>query len=269
VKRVPVPVTAPPGRTAHLYEEPTQVSPIARGKAADGPIPTSLTRGTGSAKRMIERWENGPSDADAGAGVGGRRGPTQALRQPTRVMSREYLDKKPLPVPMASSIPSDSTHQFSPSRPLPSRITTPHRPSPLQHLQTPTPNRKRAGSLTPSPSSYSLSPSPGEKRRKGGRSPLKDMLNMFGGGIKDLGRKVKGKEKDPYVGMSGGLSPIKLDFENGSERLGSSGLPGGIVFSDRMGDQEMSTAGPDDPSVSETSSMVMGVASSPHVAEQR
>lgn len=92
---------------------------------------------------------------------------------------------------------------------------------------------------------------------------------MFGGGIKDLGRKVKGKEKDPYVGMSGGLSPIKLDFESGSERLGSSGLPGGIVFSDRMGDQEMSTAGSDDPNVSETSSMVMGLGSSRQVAEQR
>jgi hypothetical protein len=82
---------------------------------------------------------------------------------------------------------------------------------------------------------------------------------MFGGGIKDLGRKVKGKDTDPFAGMSGGLSPIKLDFESGSERLGSSGLPGGIVFSDRMGDQEMSTAGPDDPNVSEASSITTGV----------
>lgn len=31
-------------------------------------------------------------------------------------------------------------------------------------------------------------------------------------------------------------------WSEGMERVGSSGLPGGIVFSDRMGDQEMDTS---------------------------
>jgi hypothetical protein len=76
------------------------------------------------------------------------------------------------------------------------------------------------------------------------------MLNIFGGGIKEITRKAKGKGKDPYGGISkAGLSPIDLDSEGRNNRFGSKGLPGGIVFSDRMGDQEMDEQDAQDPNV--------------------
>lgn len=57
------------------------------------------------------------------------------------------------------------------------------------------------------------------------------------------GRRNKEKEKDIW----------KQDYESsvseGLERMGSNGLPGGIVFHDRMGDQEMSPAMGSDPNV--------------------
>jgi hypothetical protein len=71
------------------------------------------------------------------------------------------------------------------------------------------------------------------------------MLNKFGGGVRDVGRKMAGKGKEKF-GKSkeslGGSSREDLHFweEARNERLGTNGLPGGIVFNDRMGDQEMS-----------------------------
>jgi hypothetical protein len=60
------------------------------------------------------------------------------------------------------------------------------------------------------------------------------MLTVFGGGIL---RKGRGKSKDKDSWRSGYDSSVS----EGLERMGSNGLPGGIVFRDRMGDQEMST----------------------------
>jgi hypothetical protein len=80
---------------------------------------------------------------------------------------------------------------------------------------------------------------------------LKDMLNVFGGGIRDLGRKAKGKAKDKgrKRGESFGSGNMG-SWDDGLERMGSNGLPGGIVFSDRMGDQEMDGRSLANPTVS-------------------
>jgi hypothetical protein len=233
VRRVPVPFTAPPANTASPYElNFTTSTGDSRG----------LRRGQGSTKRMVEQWESQPATPNH------PRFPQRPSPMNARVLSREYLDLKPLPVPRANPIPPSSTAYSSPGpglgRPTYSPARTSYVPSPLQHLQTPVQgNRKRSSTLTPSGSSYSLSPSPsGEKRRKnGGRSPLKEMLNVFGGGIRDLGRKAKGKGKDKDRKSRDSFGGDGRDFswDGGLDRMGSNGLPGGIVFSDRMGDQEM------------------------------
>ena len=66
------------------------------------------------------------------------------------------------------------------------------------------------------------------------------MLDRFGGGIKDVGRKMKGKGKDRSPGFASSPVHSREDLHFWEEqKYGSNGLPGGIVFSDRMGDQEM------------------------------
>ncbi|KAK8854619.1 hypothetical protein IAR55_003358 [Kwoniella newhampshirensis] len=265
LRRVPVPATAPVNRTTQRDAD-VRLGP-ARASSPE------LKRGTGSAKRMIQQWESLPGTpasvvterrprfppgSGSGIGLGSR-------HSVTRVMSREYLEKKPLPIPRATPIPASSPSNYAysapsgPSHYSPSARTT-YAPSPLQHLQTPTlPNRKRSSStFTPSPSSYSLSPSPsgGEKRKKmGGRSPLKEMMNLFGGGMQAIGRKAKGKGKDKGSGYGMRRSEsYGIGNESGSEeRLGTNGLPGGIVFSDRMGEEEMNGKGTMDPNIIRTS----------------
>jgi len=243
VRRVPVPSTEPVERTA-VYE-PDEVSPRTRR------TPPELKRGKGSAKRMIQQWESLPTTPAAE-----EIRPRGTTPMSARVMRRDYLDHKPLPVPQANPIPAVTPpHRYSPGRnPQSSPARTAYVPSPLQHLQTPTNthNRIRSSTLTPSPSSHSLSPSPGEKRKKGGRSPLKEMLNVFGGGIQAMGRKAMGKGKEKagtravdVFGVGSGEDP----WGDGGNRLGTNGLPGGIVFSDRMGDQEMVGRASDDPNV--------------------
>ncbi|WVF67489.1 hypothetical protein IAT40_002245 [Kwoniella sp. CBS 6097] len=243
VRRIPVPATAPVERMStqrRTYEfENADSSPV----PSERMPPAELKRGSGSAKRMIQQWESLPSTPT-----------TLQPRFPSsapmgkRVMSREYLDQKPLPIPRANPLPTSSYHSSpGPSHGSPARTT--YAPSPLQHLQTPTqPNRKRAATLSPSVSSYSLSPSPSnEKRKKGGRSPLKEMLNKFGGGIQAIGRKAKGKSKEKIYER-----PESFGWSDGGsvdERLGTNGLPGGIVFSDRMGEEEMGNNGFSDPNV--------------------
>ena len=198
-RRVPVPLTEPSRKTSYRLNSP--------------PKSTDLKRGTGSAKKMIQQWETQP-----GNGSPTRRTPASCVLQPTkRTYSTEYLNGKPLPVPSATPLPSSSLYA-TPSRPYHS----PH------HLATPT--RQSTNLATPN------TPSP----RKGkGKSPLKDMLDRFGGGIKDVGRKMKGKGKDRSPGyISPAHSREDLHFWE-EPKFGSNGLPGGIVFSDRMGDQEM------------------------------
>jgi hypothetical protein len=162
-------------------------------------------------------------------------------------LSRDYLNDKPLPIPSASAVVSPAPHTPSKSMNM-NYLSSPARntfaPSPLNqyHLQTPDagPSRKR-NSVSPSTSAYSLSPS-GEKRRKG-KSPLKEMLNVFGGGIQAIGRKAKEKGKGmSRYGSRDSLAPSKGPsslWSDPTDRLGSNGLPGGIVYSDRMGDKEM------------------------------
>ncbi|ORY35687.1 hypothetical protein BCR39DRAFT_511504 [Naematelia encephala] len=242
IRRVPVPSTAPVERTARIYTEPERLPRLGRRTPPQTHRPSpELKRGQGSTRRMVQQWENLPETPSAKSQSG------SAPLTARRVMSREYLESKPLPLPRANPIPASSALYGSPSK------TSPYAPSPLQHLQTPSHpySRKRSSTLTPSPSSYSLSPSPsGEKKRKtGGRSPLKEMLNVFGGGIKELGRKAKGMGKDKVrerdsFDMNGSPS-----WDGGMDRLGTNGLPGGIVFSDRMGDQEMESKPSEDPNV--------------------
>ncbi|WVQ95137.1 hypothetical protein IAU59_002231 [Kwoniella sp. CBS 9459] len=243
VRRIPVPATAPVERMS------TQRRTFEFETADSTPVPSDrlpaaeLKRGTGSAKRMIQQWESLPSTPTTLQ----PRFPSSAPMS-KRVMSREYLDQKPLPIPRASPLPTSSYHSSpGPSHGSPARKT--YAPSPLQHLQTPTqPSRKRAATLSPSVSSYSLSPSPSnEKRKKGGRSPLKEMLNKFGGGIQAIGRKAKGKGKEKVYER-----PESFGWSDGGsvdERLGTNGLPGGIVFSDRMGEEEMGNKVINDPNV--------------------
>ncbi|WWC63514.1 uncharacterized protein I303_106117 [Kwoniella dejecticola CBS 10117] len=258
-RRVPVPATAPSGKLStqrRTYEFENESVPSS---SSDRLPPVKLDRGSGSAKRMIQQWESLPNTPVQ------HRVPTSApMGMGARVMSKEYLDQKPLPIPRANPIPSSSnsyhyhSNDSGPSH-LPSSSKSAYAPSPLQnqHLRTPTqPNRKRAATLSPSASSYSLSPSPsGEKRkRNGGRSPLKDMLNKFGGGIQAIGRKAKGKNKEKTFGRSESFGWEDNGFTT-EERLGTNGLPGGIVFSDRMGAEEMgiSTKTSSDPNVVRTS----------------
>ncbi|OCF38674.1 hypothetical protein I317_07551 [Kwoniella heveanensis CBS 569] len=241
VRRIPVPATAPVERMStqrRTYEfENADSTPVPSERLP----PADLNRGSGSAKRMIQQWESLPSTPTALQ----PRFPSSAPMN-KRVMSREYLDQKPLPIPRANPLPTSSYHSSpGPSHGSPARTT--YAPSPLQHLQTPTqPNRKRAATLSPSVSSYSLSPSPSsEKRKKGGRSPLKEMLNKFGGGIQAIGRKAKGKSKEKVYER-----PESFGWSDGGSmdgRLGTNGLPGGIVFSDRMGEEEMGHKGFVDP----------------------
>ena len=224
VRYIPMPSTAP---SEHVYDGSDAASPCVLRSSAE------LKRGKGSAKRMIQQWEslpNTPSTEETRI--------SRSMAMSTSSLSREYLDQKPLPVPRANAIPAESaTYEYSPVR---SPARTAYVPSPLQHLQTPSNlySRKRSSTLTPSPSSQSLSPSPsGDKRKKGGRSPLKEILNVFGGGIQAIGRRAKGKGKGRGRDSVGTANE---DFWGGSsDRLGTNGLPGGIVFSDRMGDQEM------------------------------
>ena len=197
-RRIPVPSTAPPRTTL----QPDDVSPKRRKS------PPKLFRG--STKKMVQQWENLPAV------------PNEKPRLVSGHFSRQYLDEKPLPSPAIQPITNYSTPGRG-RQPSPSRRNV-YSASPL-HLQTP---RRVSSSLDTSPSSWSLSPSI-EKRKKG-RSPLKEMLTVFGGGVL---RKVKGKSKDK--GWKGDyVASVGLD------RVGSNGLPGGIVFHDRMGDQEMS-----------------------------
>ena len=239
-RRIPVPSTAP-GRTAQPVEDPDEASPRR--------TPPELKRGQGSAKRMIQQWECLPASPQTGD-----RRPPRPPAMTARVMSREYLDQKPLPTPQATAIPASyQSHNHSPGRNQQySPARTPYVPSPLQHLQTPINSRKRSATLTPSPSSQSLSPSPGEKRKKGGgRSPLKEMLTVFGGGIQAIGRKARGKGKDKGGGRGSFGAGLRDDsWDEGMNRIGTNGLPGGIVYSDRMGDQEMDGRSSEDPSVS-------------------
>ncbi|KAK6910862.1 hypothetical protein I203_104897 [Kwoniella mangroviensis CBS 8507] len=255
VRRIPVPATAPVDKlsTQRRTYEFENVSP-----STNRNPPARLERGSGSAKRMIQQWESLPSTPINEISKPRYPATSIPLGVTGRVMSREYLDTKPLPIPRANPIPP-SNHFSSgmaagPSY-SPGLAKTTYNPSPLQqHLQTPTqPSRKRAATLSPSPSSYSLSPSPsGEKRkRNGGRSPLKEMLNKFGGGIQAIGRKAKGKNKDKHFSRS---ESFGWDDVSSDERLGTNGLPGGIVFSDRMGEEEMGiTKSPSDPNIIRTS----------------
>lgn len=227
-RRIPVPATPQSEYAGSDRRSPTRRSP------------TSGARRGGSTRKMIQQWETGPSTPLEAA-------PKMTSPIARRVISRDYLDQKPLPVPKdtpaASSTPlrnmasntSVSTYHQSPSR-------STYAPSPLNqyHLQTPNagPSRKR-GDISPSGSAYSLSPS-GEKRRKG-KSPLKDILNVFGGGIQAIGRKARGKGKglSSYGSKDSLASKHSVPWSDPMDRLGSNGLPGGIVFSDRMGDKEM------------------------------
>lgn len=239
-RRVPVPATAPQQRTGYFYDESENVTSHSARRSPD------LKRGTGSAKKMIQQWEGRPADGSPTR----RRLPStgQALQPSKRVYSQDYLDAKPLPVPSATPLPSSNYYNSPSARAYtPAQAVTPtkqHRPSPLQHLQTPSQQLSAYRSRSPtSPSQYSLSTSPSSGKLKG-KSPLKDMLNKFGGGVRDVGRKMKGKSKEKF-GKSreslGGSSREDLHFweDPRGERLGTSGLPGGIVFNDRMGDHEM------------------------------
>jgi len=210
-RRVPVPSTAPP-RAGQLYaEQPVPSPPRTRS-------PPRLHRGT--TRRMVQQWESLPTTPATN-------------RVASASITREYLDKKPLPSPGVNLSPRSTPGRRFPDSPS----RNPYLTSPSQHLQTP---RHTSHSLSNSPSSWSLSPS-GEKRRKG-KSPLKEMLNVFGGGILKKGR---GKVKERW----------KKDFDSsipeGLDRMGSSGLPGGIVFRDRMGDYEMQQSRESDPNVSD------------------
>jgi hypothetical protein len=245
-RRVPVPSTAPVQRIAQTYEGSNELAP----RSLKRPSP-ELKRGTGSAKRMIQQWENLPP----APGVPPKSRVPSASPMSARTLTREYLDQKPLPVPGSTPIPaSDMPYGRSPSRNLPSPSRTSYAPSPLQHLQTPQQNRKRSSTLSPSLSNYSLSPSPsGEKRKKGqGRSPLREIMGVFGGGIQAMGRRVVGKGKERAKGReSYGTGRDENAWSESMTRVGTNGLPGGIVFSDRMGDQEMEMRGSEDPNVGE------------------
>jgi hypothetical protein len=239
VRRILVPATAPNQRTGYFYDEPEPNASLSARRSPD------LKRGTGSAKKMIQQWENRPPDGSPARRRLPSTGP--ALKPTKRVYSQDYLDAKPLPVPSATPLPSSNYYSPATKPYTPLQVTTPtkqHRPSPLQHLQTPSHNHSAYRSTSPtSPSQYSLSTSPSSGKMRG-KSPLKDMMTKFGGGVREVGRKMKGKSRERF-GRSkdslSGSSREELHFweDPSAERVGTSGLPGGIVFNDRMGDQEM------------------------------
>lgn len=222
-KRIPAPKTPKTEYTSAAFQSPQDHSP------------STATR-KGSTRKMIQQWETGPDTPSLAA-------PKMTSPIARRVISRDYLDQKPLPVPTdipptsypLQQVKSTPTYPQSPAR-------SNYAPSPLNqyHLQTPNagPSRKR-GDISPSGSAYSLSPS-GEKRRKG-KSPLKDILNVFGGGIQAIGRKARGKGKglSSYGSKDSLASKHSSPWSDPMDRVGTNGLPGGIVFSDRMGDKEM------------------------------
>jgi hypothetical protein len=203
-RRVPVPSTEPFHSTTNYAQQQT-------GSPSKRVSPPKLSRGL--TKNMVQKWESLPSSPA-----------TQRPRLTSTNYTRAQLDKPlPLPSTVPRSTPTTPSRSYpkSPSKPL-------YNHSPGQHLQTP----QQTSRYTPrSPSKWSLSPS-GEKRKKG-KSPLKEILNVFGGGIL---RKGRGKDTESQR--------WRIDHEpsvsQGLERMGSNGLPGGIVFHDRMGDQEMS-----------------------------
>ena len=223
-KRIPAPKTPQTEYSGAAFQSPQDHSP------------RTATR-QGSTRKMIQQWETGPSTPLEDV-------PKMTSPIARRVISRDYLDQKPLPIPLDT--PPTSSTPLQPVRSKQSYHQSPSRsayaPSPLNqyHLQTPNagPSRKR-GDISPSGSAYSLSPS-GEKRRKG-KSPLKEILNVFGGGIQAIGRKARGKGKglSSYGSKDSLASKHSVPWSDPMDRLGTNGLPGGIVFSDRMGDKEM------------------------------
>ena len=220
--RLPEAPRTAPDNFKQQYEVPVSPSPR---RSPSRRASAQLTRGQGSTKRMVQQWEEGATTQSY----------TPPAKRPLPVpesLSKDYLNKKPLPTPTPMAGPSSVA--ASPSRPLPrspARNIPSARPSNL--LQTPP--AARYGSLPNSPSSWTISPS-GEKKRKTGRSPLKDMLNIFGGGKL---RKHKAKSSDKLRDQA---SPI----EGVGGRFGTSGLPGGIVLRDRMGEEEMRVRPPED-----------------------
>lgn len=218
VSRVPVPRQTPPSG-------PRRASP-------------GIKRGTGSARKMIQQWEAGPGTPTTSVTSAGRAG-VGAGSGHKAVLSRDYLNAKPLPIPNVAP----RTPQAQRTRPDTYKLATPPKSAPSKtsyHLQTPQhQTRTPRTPLSASPSSmYSLnlSSSPSgnlRPKRKGGksplseRSPLKEILQVFGGGI--VGRKGKGRGRGKDVSPSPSM-----------DQFGSNGLPGGIVYRDRMGDSEMS-----------------------------
>ncbi|RXK42339.1 hypothetical protein M231_00329 [Tremella mesenterica] len=237
LRRVPVPDTAPVRRMSSITSPPDN---NAGASNSVGGTSTELTRdnGRGSARRMIQQWE--------AQSPGAPQKPTMVRNDMPRAMSRDYLDQKPLPIPKESPTPPSLTPIRAPALPKASPSRQPFAPSPLQHLQTPTNNRKRSSTLTPSPSAYSLSPSPhGEKKKRySSRSPLKEILTT----VNAIKTKVKGrgKEKHLITQTSIAWSTDEARWTNGLDRVGTNGLPDGIVYSDRMGDQEMAASEEED-----------------------
>ncbi|KAL7422370.1 hypothetical protein Q5752_003016 [Cryptotrichosporon argae] len=269
VRRVPVPATAPPrARYGDLENRPGPSSvaspprPREPSRAASG-----LKRGSGSARRMIEQWESGVAaltSASTSASADASRVPRRpSVRAPSRQhdsssglgLPKDYLDQKPLPIPRAT--PTAASSYYSPGPTMPGRSYL----GPAQHLQTPTPLRTQQsrGSLTPSPSSYSMTSAGSDKKRRGSKSPLKD----FFGGIKEMGRKAKGRGRDSRgnAGMPG-KTFVSLDGKNDPwiQPVGTAGLPGGIVLTDRMGDDEMWSGATGDPNAIRTSAIMYLVA---------
>lgn len=226
--RVPVPNTAP-AQSRATYGDLGRAGP----STPSGRVsPPRLARGAGSARKMIQQWEGKPGQSSQS----GPSTPAFPRSQPqARVMSREYLNSKPLPdhrlAPSPLSTPGrnySSNLTGSPQSKSRNPYSYVNAYSPSQHLQTP----QQSKSLHASPSNWSLKSSPGDKKKRGdkgpGRSPLKEILNLFGGG-----GAFRKKGRTRRKSASGGY---ELDI---GEMMGSNGLPGGIVFRDRMGDQEM------------------------------
>lgn len=196
----------------------------------------ALKRGAGSARKMIQQWEAAPGTPKTNVTSAGRAGVGAGMGEKV-VLSREYLNDKPLPVPNPLRTP-----QAQKTMPSTYRLSTPPKSAPAKpsyHLQTPQQRsyspRTPLGASPSSAYSLNLSPSPSgnvRAKRKGGksplteRSPLKEILQVFGGGIN--GRRGKGKGRGKSVSPSPSM-----------DQLGSNGLPGGIVYRDRMGDTEM------------------------------